>query len=84
MTSEHADGHSVRPNADCAPTWQKELGFHPATLDPDDLARHRRVNAALDLAPSQERISRKYAHLARNAVSVTSRLRARRVADLYE
>ena len=29
----------------------KELGYFPATLDPEDIERHRRLNAALDAAP---------------------------------
>jgi len=63
----------------------EELGFHPATLDPDDLARHRRLNAALDLASSQQRISRKYAHLSEERRQRDVEQRGREeVADLYE
>ncbi len=63
----------------------EELGFHPATLDPDDLARDRRLNAALDLAPSQQRISRKYAHLSEERRQRDVEQRGREeVADLYE
>jgi hypothetical protein len=40
-----------------------ELGFYPASLAPEDIERHRRLNAALNAAPSMERISGKFAHL---------------------
>jgi hypothetical protein len=40
-----------------------ELGFYPASVAPVDIERHRRLNAALDAAPSLEKISRKFAHL---------------------
>lgn len=62
-----------------------ELGFYPATLDPADIERHRRLNAALDAAPTIERIARKYAHLReeRRRADVEQRGR-RQVADLYE
>lgn len=40
-----------------------ELGFYPADLDPESIDRHRRLNAALDKAPSMERIALKFAHL---------------------
>lgn len=40
-----------------------ELGYIPASLVPEDIERHRRLNAALDGAPSLEKITRKYAHL---------------------
>ena len=39
----------------------KELGFFPATLDPEDIARHRRLNAAVDKAPTREQLLRKWA-----------------------
>ncbi len=35
-----------------------ELGYSPAPLDPEDIQRHRRLNAALDAAPSRERVAR--------------------------
>ena len=41
----------------------KELGYFPATLDPEDIERHRRLNAALDAAPTRERIGLRYRHL---------------------
>ena len=41
----------------------QELGFYPASLDPADIDRHRRLNAALDRAPTLDRIHRKFAHL---------------------
>jgi protein tyrosine/serine phosphatase len=37
----------------------QELGFYPASLDPADVDRHRRLNAALDRAPTLDRIHRK-------------------------
>lgn len=39
-----------------------ELGYWPATLDPADLDRHRRLNAALDKAPSMEKVAAKNRH----------------------
>jgi hypothetical protein len=63
----------------------KELGYFPATLDPEDIERHRRLNAALDAAPTRERMARRYAHLSeekrRNEVEAQGRAE---VADLYE
>jgi len=41
----------------------QELGFYPASLDPADVDRHRRLNAALDRALTLDRIHRKFAHL---------------------
>ncbi len=41
----------------------EELGYWPATTDPEDIARHRRLNAALDAAPSLEQTGKKFAHL---------------------
>ena len=41
----------------------QELGFYPASLDPADIDRRRRLNAALDRAPTLDRIHRKFAHL---------------------
>ena len=38
----------------------KELGYFPATLDPEDIERHRRLNAALDAAPTREQVARRY------------------------
>lgn len=62
-----------------------ELGFSPATVDPADIERHRRLNAALEAAPPMERIAGKYAHLReeRRRAKVEQRER-RQVADLYE
>ncbi len=62
-----------------------ELGFFPATVDPVDIERHRRLNAALDAAPTMEQITRKYAHLReeRRRTEVEQRGR-QQVADLYE
>ena len=34
----------------------QELGFYPASRDPADIDRHRRLNAALDRAPTLDRI----------------------------
>ncbi|MGO4445072.1 hypothetical protein AB4Z42_17105 [Mycobacterium sp. 2YAF39] len=62
-----------------------ELGFYPATLDPVDIERHRRLNAAADSAQGQERIGQKYLHLReqkrRDEVEADGRVE---VADLYE
>jgi hypothetical protein len=41
----------------------QELGFNPASLDPADIDRHRRLNAARARAPTLDRIHRKFAHL---------------------
>ena len=62
-----------------------ELGYYPATLDPEDIERHRRLNAALDAAPSRERIGLRYRHLSelRRQRDVEAAGRAA-VADLYE
>ncbi len=40
-----------------------EFGFWPATTNPEDIERHRRLNAALEKAPDLEKIAQKYAHL---------------------
>jgi len=63
----------------------KELGYLPATLDPEDIERHRRLNAALDAAPTGEQVARRYAHLReqKRRAEVEARGRAE-VADLYE
>lgn len=70
----------LRLRADLA----RELGYWPATTTPADIERHRRLNAALDAAPTREQISRRYAHLAeeRRRSEVEARGRAE-VADLY-
>lgn len=62
-----------------------ELGFYPATLDPADIERHRRLHAALDAAPTIERIARKYAHQReeRRRAEVEQRGR-QQISDLYE
>jgi hypothetical protein len=61
-----------------------ELGYFPASLAPEDIERHRRLNAALDAAPSLEKITRKYAHLReqKRRTKVEAEGRAA-VADLY-
>jgi hypothetical protein len=61
----------------------KELGYFPTTLDPEDIERHRRLNAALDAAPTRERIGLRYAHLSeeKRRAEVEARGRAE-VADL--
>jgi hypothetical protein len=63
----------------------QELGFYPASRDPADIERHRRLNAALDKAPPMDRIHRKFAHLreADRRASVEPRGRVQ-VADLFE
>lgn len=40
-----------------------EFGYWPATTDPEDVARHRRLNAALDAAPDLDKTAKKFAHL---------------------
>ena len=50
----------------------KELGYFPATLFPE-IERHRRLNAALDAAPTPERSALGIATSASCAVSVRSR-----------
>ncbi len=50
-----------------------ELGFWPATTNPEDIERHRRLNAALEKAPDLEKIAQKYAHLHVAARSVIDR-----------
>ena len=63
----------------------QELGFYPASLDPADIDRHRRLNAALDSALTLDRIHRKFAHVReeerRAFVQAGGRAQA---ADLYE
>jgi hypothetical protein len=51
--------HDKRLRAELA----AELGYIPVSLAPDEIKRHRQLNAATDRAPSRERIGRKYAHL---------------------
>lgn len=62
-----------------------ELGFFPATLDPVDIERHRRLNAIQDAAQSLEKASRRYAHLReekrRTKIEADGHSA---VADLYE
>lgn len=36
-----------------------ELGYFPATLAPEDIDRHRRLNAALGKAPTTDKVVRK-------------------------
>ena len=63
----------------------QELGFYPASLDPADIDRHRRLNAALDKAPTLERIHRKFAHLREEKRQHEAQSRGRvQVADVYE
>lgn len=40
-----------------------EFGYWPATCDPKDIERHRRLNKALDAAPDREKTLKKFAHL---------------------
>jgi hypothetical protein len=54
----------VSGSANFEPYLIAQLGFSPASLDAAAIERHRRLNAALDVAPTQERITRKYQHLA--------------------
>jgi hypothetical protein len=63
----------------------QELGFYPASRDPADIERHRRLNAALDKAPTMDRIHRKFAHLREEERRASVEARGRvQVADLYE
>lgn len=41
----------------------QELGFRPATTNPEAIERHRRLNKALDAAPDLEKTAKKFAHL---------------------
>jgi hypothetical protein len=61
-----------------------ELGFYPASLAAEDIERHRRLNAALEAAPSMDKISRKFAHLReeKRRADVERESRAA-VSDLY-
>jgi hypothetical protein len=62
----------------------KELGCFPATLNPIDIERLRRLNAALGAAATKDRIAAKYAHLhqERRRTEVEERGR-REVAHLH-
>ena len=63
----------------------QELGFYPASLDPADIDRHRRLNAALDRALTLDGIHRKFAHLREEQRQHEAEARGRaEVADLYE
>ena len=63
----------------------QELGFYPASLDPADIDRHRRLHAALDRALTLDRIHRKFAHLREEKRQHETEARGRvQVADLYE
>jgi hypothetical protein len=63
----------------------QELGFYPASLDPADIDRHRRLNAALDSALTLDRIHRKFAHLREEDRRAYVKARGRaQVADLFE
>ena len=63
----------------------RELGFYPASLDPAYIDRHRRLNAALDRAPTLDRIHRKFAHLREEKRQHEAEARGRvQVADVYE
>ncbi|QNJ91189.1 hypothetical protein HZU40_23640 [Mycolicibacterium fluoranthenivorans] len=59
-----------------------ELGYYPATLDPDDIERHRRMNAAS--AADLDKVRRKWAwhREQRRRAAVEAEGRAH-VADLY-
>lgn len=51
--------HDKRLRAELA----AELGWFPADLDDESVARHRRLAASPDRAPRMEQVARKYAHL---------------------
>ena len=62
----------------------QELGFYPASLDPADIDRHRRLNAALDRALTLARIHQKFAHLREEKREHEAEGRGRaEAADLY-
>ena len=63
----------------------QELGFYPASLDPADIERHRRLNAAFDRALTLDRIHRKFSHLREEERRAYVEARGRaQAADLYE
>src|SRR4029077_18145105 len=63
----------------------QKLAFYPASLDPADIDRHRRLNAALDRALTLARIHQKFAHLREEERRASVEARGRvQVADLYE
>ena len=63
----------------------QELGFYPASLDPADIDRHWRLNAALDRALTLARIHRKFAHLREEDRRACVEARGRvEVAGLFE
>lgn len=41
----------------------QELGFWPASTNPEGIERHRRLNRALDAAPGLDKLAAKFAHL---------------------
>lgn len=49
-----------------------EFGYTPATTNPEDIERHRRLNKALDTAPDREKTMKKFAHLHREWLRVHS------------
>ncbi len=76
---------STKQNKRMRAELAQELGFYPASLDPADIDRHRRLNAALDSAPSLDRIHRKFAHLREEKRQHEAESRGRvQVADVYE
>jgi uncharacterized protein YecE (DUF72 family) len=61
-----------------------ELGYFPATLDPEDIERHRRLNAALDTAPTPERLALRYRHVSEERRQRDAEQRGREeVADMF-
>jgi hypothetical protein len=50
--------HDKRLRAELA----AELGYIPASLDPDDIERHRRLKAAIEKAPTREQLAVRYRH----------------------
>jgi hypothetical protein len=73
--------HDKRLRAELA----AELGYIPASSAPEDIDGHRRLNTALDIAPTMDQISRKYAHFReeKRRADVEAQGRAD-VDDLYE
>lgn len=87
------DGDEVADIRRCGPKEQlnerlraelvRELGFSPGTLDDAEIDRHRRLNAALEVAPTMERVHAKYGHLREHKRRLAVEEQARiEVADL--
>lgn len=49
--------------------FSEELGYWPATTNPEDIDNHRRLNAALNKAHTAEEITKRYAHLREKSIT---------------